>query len=73
MGVVMKPYANRWLLQVVCLLGCWGSAAANSPLESNRAFLKKYCFECHGPEEQKGEYRFDTLGTDLADLHTLET
>ena len=46
---------------------------AESPLEKARPFLKQYCFACHGSKEQKGDYRFDTLGTDLSDLQTLET
>ena len=45
---------------------------ANPALEEHRPFLKTHCFECHGPEKQKGEFRFDTLGTDLSELNTLE-
>jgi len=48
-------------------------ANAESPLEKARPFLKQHCFACHGSKEQKGDYRFDTLGTDLSDLQTLET
>ncbi len=32
-----------------------------------RVFLETYCFECHGPEKQKGDRRFDTLAFPLAD------
>ena len=49
-----------------------GVARADALLDSHRPFLQKYCLECHGAEEQKGDYRFDTLGTDLTDLGTLE-
>jgi len=45
---------------------------ADPKLEAHRPFLKTHCFECHGSEKQKGELRFDTLGTDLSALHTLE-
>jgi len=52
-------------------------ARAESPLGDNlnklRPFLKQHCYACHGAEEQKGDYRFDTLSTDLTDLMTLET
>jgi hypothetical protein len=34
-------------------------------------FLKTYCYDCHGPDKQKGDIRFDTLGSDLADQDTL--
>jgi hypothetical protein len=47
--------------------------AEESRLDGIRPFLKQYCVECHGAEKQKGDYRFDTLGADLADLKTLET
>ena len=36
-------------------------------------FLQQYCIDCHGAEKQKGDYRFDTLTTDLSDIETLET
>ncbi len=43
-----------------------------SPLENARLFLKEHCYACHGPEKQKGDYRFDTLVTNLTELKTLE-
>jgi hypothetical protein len=49
------------------------SAGANPALDKIGPFLKTYCFDCHGPEKQKGELRYDTLGTDLSDHVTLET
>ena len=36
------------------------------------SFLEKNCFGCHGPDKQKGNYRFDELGADLSDLDTLK-
>ncbi|MEM7231203.1 MAG: DUF1592 domain-containing protein [Planctomycetota bacterium] len=35
-------------------------------------FLETHCYDCHGPEKQKGEYRFDTLTGDLGEIETLE-
>jgi hypothetical protein len=64
---------NR-LVAIVLLLGCSlpGLAVADN-LADFRPFLKTYCIECHGAEKQKGDYRFDTLKTDLSDIETLET
>ena len=64
---------NR-LVAIVFLLGCSlpGLAVADN-LADFRPFLKTYCIECHGAEKQKGDYRFDTLKTDLSDIQTLET
>ena len=39
--------------------------------EPVRAFFSKYCFECHGPEKQKGERRFDQLQLPVAHTDTL--
>ena len=64
---------KRTLSFLACLLGSWDAANADPPLDSHRAFLRHYCFECHGAEKQKGDHRFDTLGNDLGDLLTLET
>lgn len=35
-----------------------------------RAFLEEYCTQCHGEEKQKGDRRFDSLGTDFANDDT---
>ena len=56
---------------VLCL-GVPGAVLGNT-LGGLRPFLKEYCLDCHGAEKQKGDYRFDTLGTDLSDIETLET
>ena len=32
-----------------------------------RTFLQEHCFQCHGPEKQKGSQRFDTMPTTIAD------
>ena len=49
------------------------SAMGDQSLSSVKPFLKKNCLECHGPDLQKGDYRFDTLSTDLSALKMLET
>ena len=70
MGVILLRRSKRILALLVWGLGAWSAKA--SPLETQRAFLKQFCLECHGAEKQKGDYRFDTLGADLSDLKTLE-
>ena len=36
-------------------------------------FLKAYCIQCHGPEKQKGDRRFDKLTGDFTQLKEAET
>ncbi|MDA1141568.1 MAG: DUF1592 domain-containing protein [Planctomycetota bacterium] len=48
-------------------------AHADDSLNRVKPFLERHCFDCHGPDLQKGDYRFDTLKTDLTDVKTLET
>ena len=38
-----------------------------------RPFLKTYCVQCHGPEKQKGDRRFDMLTGNFAKLAEAET
>ena len=54
-------------------IACDRNASDASELDSLRTFLRQHCHSCHGPKKQEGELRFDTLGSDLSDLRTLET
>lgn len=36
-----------------------------------RPFLQEYCIQCHGPDKQKGERRFDSLAYPVADDNAL--
>jgi len=63
----VKRFLIAWFLTTLPALG-----EADQSLNALRPFLKEYCFECHGAEKQKGDYRFDTLEDDLGDLMTLE-
>ena len=47
-------------------------ACADKSLNKLDPFLKQHCYDCHGPEKQKGDIRFDTLGKDLANIENLE-
>ena len=31
--------------------------------------FQKYCYDCHGPDKQKGKLRLDTISTDLISDH----
>ncbi|EMI20005.1 secreted protein containing DUF1592 [Rhodopirellula maiorica SM1] len=44
-----------------------GQTEAAELSSNHRSFLKSYCVQCHGPEQQEGELRLDTLSTDFAD------
>ena len=61
-------------IALLLLLAVWplGQARAYKALEELKPFLRMHCLECHGPNKQKNEIRFDTLDTDLTDRRTLE-
>jgi len=63
----MKRLFPVWFLTTLLAFG-----EADPSLNTLAPFLKKHCIECHGPDKQKGDYRFDLLKNDLSDLHTLE-
>ena len=68
----MMRHASWFLVLFPGLFAVCGWAQADSPLDSHKPFLKKYCCECHGTQKQQGDHRFDTLGTDLTNPQTLE-
>lgn len=37
------------------------------------SFLETYCHECHGPEKEKGDIRFDTMNLAITDEYSAET
>jgi len=55
----------------LCLLAICVQAAGQPDLL--RPFLKTYCTQCHGPEKQKGDRRFDKLTVDFTQLKEAET
>lgn len=63
----------RASLGALAVLFGLGTARAEHSLTEIAPFLKQHCYDCHGSEKQKGDYRFDTLGTDLTKVGTLET
>jgi hypothetical protein len=59
---------NWIVLPLLLTTGSWSLAYTGIELEKEvRPFLKTYCFSCHGEEKQKGDRRFDTLASELAD------
>ncbi len=50
------------------LLTFSGDAHAELPTQ----FLSTYCIDCHGPDTQKSDRRFDGLGGSITDLRQLE-
>ncbi len=63
----------RLFATVALMLSCLPGPVLANTLGEIRPFLQEYCLDCHGAQKQKGDYRFDTLGTDLSDIQTLET
>ncbi len=53
-------------------------AASAVPLPStelpahHKAFLENHCFECHGPDKQKGKVRLDTLSFNINSIENAE-
>ena len=64
-----KPFVTVTILFFVLVNN---GLRADSPLDQARPFLRQYCVQCHGPEEQEGDYRFDQISSDLSKVETLE-
>ena len=54
------------------MLAADSQAKADQALVKLEPFLNEHCISCHGPNKQKGEIRFDTLGKDLSKVQNLE-
>lgn len=46
-------------------------SADETPRAAIGLFVKKYCVNCHGPDEQSGERRFDALAVEITDSNSL--
>lgn len=68
-----RPSSLRIALVAIAAVPFLGySAQADSAYQDDvRPFLETYCIECHGPDKQKGDRRYDTLNLDLSDEETL--
>jgi hypothetical protein len=42
------------------------------PRASLEPFLNKYCIDCHGPDEQNGQVRFDQIDWKISDVDTAQ-
>lgn len=71
----MKTVSIRSLLSFLAptaLVASASYASVEMAIESEvRPFLETYCYSCHGEEKQKGDRRFDTLGSELSDDNVL--
>ena len=64
-GTQSKPpaFMRGFLFSLMILTA--GLSAAPDFAKAVRPVLERRCFSCHGPKEQKGKLRLDTLSTDL--------
>ena len=64
----MRTRSTSYAGLVTCLafLLLGSQAMADEALATLAPFLSEHCIGCHGPDKQKGEIRFDTLGKDLS-------
>ena len=64
-GIQSKPpaFMRGFLFSLMILTA--GLSAAPDFAKAVRPVLERRCFSCHGPKEQKGKLRLDTLSTDL--------
>lgn len=68
--ISLRPKFRRLMLIASILAApLVSSVTANSSTDDYqtqiRPYLAKYCFECHGPKQQKADLRLDTLDPDL--------
>jgi len=63
MAMSHVQHFTRPFLLLVASITLAGAAHAAEPYE---AFVSKYCIACHGPDQQEGELRIDTLSRDFA-------
>ncbi len=71
-----RPFSRNLCLSLIVLIS--GAASAEPATESNlsfdntvKPFVKAFCSDCHGAEQQKGDRRFDSLPAAIADDDTL--
>ncbi|RZN88656.1 MAG: DUF1587 domain-containing protein, partial [Verrucomicrobiaceae bacterium] len=44
-------------------------ASKHNYIAEIQPIFQKYCYDCHGPDKQKGKLRLDTISTDLISDH----
>ena len=55
------PWYVSGLLLSLCLSGSAQTPVQKLLFTRAHAVLEKHCFDCHGPEKQKGDLRVDSL------------
>ena len=72
--LLRKPKVSAcWLLAVMLLGGTSPAGEAVNFEKEMQPLLQQLCFDCHGPKQQKGDHRFDTLDPDLTNGDDAET
>jgi hypothetical protein len=70
----MESSLNRVLITVIAIATTFASPFVSSAIAESgsdsyqtriRPYLAKYCFQCHGPKQQKADLRLDTLDPDM--------
>jgi len=68
---------SNWVSPGAVLLGLLATTGSAVGLSENlyhetvQPFLETYCIQCHGPEKQKADRRYDTLGNDFLDRDSI--
>ncbi len=68
---LLRVSVSLWFIGLVGKAADVSSALDPATDKTLRSFFSTYCQECHGPEKQKGERRFDTLALPVAKADTL--
>jgi len=64
-------YAGVFLIALAAVTLLPATTNADPYRDTVAPFLEKYCTQCHGPEKQKADRRYDTLQNDFQDEDSL--
>ena len=75
LAIVHKIITTTIVIAFTCASPAAGTSLADTASKSYqteiRPYLAKYCFQCHGPDQQKADLRLDQLDPDM--LHGSDT
>jgi dienelactone hydrolase len=84
-SIALKPTAGSDITKIVFADFKWVVDETSAGLEPGQApaitklprtklepFLNKYCIDCHGPDEQNGQVRFDQLDWQISNIDTAQ-
>src|SRR6185369_16517655 len=64
----MRTRSAQWLVIAMVFISARLATAEDTIIKT---FLGNYCTECHGPEKQKGDRRFDQLSLPVSNADAL--